>query len=263
MLYAIVSTKKILAIIQTLKIRKTWILLIVLMGIFFIGYLVAAGLVITDNKNLVAIVTGFIFCFGAVFVAITVHTGHNTIVAIQKLYKTSEQAKKLKEAKKELVNKNRELLSKNLELEQFAYISSHDLQEPIRTVTSIAELLGKQYKGKLDENTYKLIHFLTEATTRMSKLIKGLLEYLRIGREIQLVKTDCNEIANLVLEDLSKMINESNPKIHIEQLPVINVYPTLFKQLFQNLITNAIKFRNKDREPQWLTPIPSTTQKYD
>ncbi|MBL4658565.1 MAG: hypothetical protein JKX73_11230 [Flavobacteriales bacterium] len=93
MLYAIVGARKILGIIGMLKIRKNWVFLIVLMSIFFLGYLVAAGLVITDNTALVVLVSGFIFCFGAVFVAITVHTGHITIVAIQKLNKKANRIK--------------------------------------------------------------------------------------------------------------------------------------------------------------------------
>ena len=249
MLYAIVFTRKILVVVHTLKIQKTWVLLIVLMSIFFVGYLIAAGLVISENKNLVVLITGFIFCFGAVFVAITVHTGYSTIMAIRKLYKTSEQAEELKKAQVELINMNNQLLYKNRELGQFAYIASHDLQEPLRTMHSFTQLLEEQYKGKLDEDADKYIRFISEASTRMSEQIKGLLDYSKIGSEKQLDLVDCNEVANLLLGDLDSVIKESKAKIQIDKLPTLNAYPTELKQLFHNLITNAIKYRKKDQDP--------------
>ncbi|MBL4658564.1 MAG: GHKL domain-containing protein [Flavobacteriales bacterium] len=119
----------------------------------------------------------------------------------------------------------------------------------MRTVISFTQLLEEQYKGKLDEDADKYISFITQASTRMSELIKGLLDYSGIGSEKQPEKVDCNETVKLVLEDLGTRIKESNTRIEIERLPSINTCPTLLKQLFQNLISNAIKFSKKDTEP--------------
>ena len=250
MLYAIVFTRKILPIVQTLKIRKTWILLIILMMIFFVGYLIAAGLVITKNNELVAFVTGFVFCFGAVFVAITVHTGYSTIAAMRKLYKTSEQAVRLKKAKVELININRQLISKNQELEQFAYIASHDLQEPLGTVNSFVELLKDDYKGKFDENADKYLQFISQASTRMSQLIKGLLDYSLIGRNRELTTVDCNTIVRDIQSDLTTRIAETKAQIEIGDLPKVKGSEVELRLLFQNLIGNAIKFHKKDTAPR-------------
>jgi PAS domain S-box-containing protein len=142
-----------------------------------------------------------------------------------------------------------ELERKNKELEQFAYVASHDLQEPLRTTTSFVELFRKKYKGKIDERADKYLDFIVQATDRMKVLIKDLLDYSRIGRKTELQKVDCNIILSEVLADLNKAIKDVHAEIISDQLPVIKGYPTELKQLFQNLISNALKFRKIDVNP--------------
>lgn len=144
---------------------------------------------------------------------------------------------------------NKDLEKKNKEVEQFAYIASHDLQEPLRTVSSFAGLLQKQYQGKLDEKADRYFNFMLDASERMKTLIKSLLEYSRIGRKSELEEVDCNTILKSVLADLHVAIREAKANISHMPLPVINGYPIEIKQLFQNLIVNAIKFRKKDTIP--------------
>jgi signal transduction histidine kinase len=143
-----------------------------------------------------------------------------------------------------------ELESKNKELEQFAYVASHDLQEPLRTTSGFVELLQKQYRGKLDANADKYLDYIVQASDRMKTLIKDLLVYSRIGREKKARQVDCNRLLDDVLADLDKVMKESGAHITAQSLPVLHAYPTELKLLFQNLITNSIKFCKKEEAPE-------------
>ena len=145
---------------------------------------------------------------------------------------------------------NKELESKNKELEQFAYVASHDMQEPLRTTSSFVELLQQQYHGKLDEKADKYLRFIAQSSDRMKILIKDLLDYSRLGRKMEIAKVDCNKVLNEVLADLGTVITETGAQIKSEKLPVFSGYPTEIKLLFQNLIINAIKFRKKNAVPE-------------
>lgn len=140
-----------------------------------------------------------------------------------------------------------ELKLKNQEMEQFNYIASHDLQEPLRTVSNYIMLLNEDYEDHITDEIKMHLDTMDDAIKRMSLLVRSLLDFGRLGRDKKLVKSDCNEIVENVLKDLSNLISETNAKIKIEGLlPVTNIYETEFRQLFQNLINNAIKFRKPD-----------------
>lgn len=145
---------------------------------------------------------------------------------------------------------NKELERKNKELEQFAYVASHDLQEPLRTISSFVELLQKQYKGQLDDKADKYIEYILQASTRMRVLITDLLEYSRIGARQELKRVDCNIVLNEALNDLGAAIEETGADIKADPLPVIDGFQTEIKLLFQNLAVNALKFRRKDVQPR-------------
>ena len=145
---------------------------------------------------------------------------------------------------------NKKLENKNRELEQFAYVASHDLQEPLRTISSFASMLQQQYKGKLDDRSDKYINFITGATDRMKILINDLLEYSRIGRKNESSMVDCNRLVEEVVEDLQIAIREAGAEVSWNDLPTVEAYPTEMKQILQNLITNAIKFRKKEVAPK-------------
>jgi len=144
---------------------------------------------------------------------------------------------------------NEELKGKNKELEQFAYVASHDLQEPLRTTVSFVARLEKFNKDKLDERSAKYLHFIVSATNRMQVMIRDLLEFSRIGKAKTLQQVDTEQVLKNVIADLSSAIQESKAVINASAMPVINAYPTELKALFQNLLTNAIKFRKADRTP--------------
>jgi len=156
---------------------------------------------------------------------------------------------KLREFKKGMV-RTMELERKNKELEQFAYVASHDLQEPLRTTSSFIEIFKEKYMGKMDEETDDILNYISQSNDRMKVLIKDLLDYSRIGRKPVIEDVNCNEVLDDVLADLSVNINETNTTIFREKLPEVRGYPTELKQLFQNIVSNSIKFRKPGIDPQ-------------
>jgi signal transduction histidine kinase len=153
-------------------------------------------------------------------------------------------------SKLEITQKQNALLAKNKELEQFAYIASHDLQEPLRSVTSFSQLINEEYRGEIGEDGGRYLDFLMEASGRMRNLIKGLLDYSRLGREAKLVQIDANATLRAIQVDLSVAITESQARITSDPLPTLQVFETEFRQLLQNLLSNALKFRRKDTAPE-------------
>ncbi|NML21573.1 HAMP domain-containing protein [Pseudoflavitalea sp. G-6-1-2] len=151
-----------------------------------------------------------------------------------------------------------ELERKNKELEQFAYVASHDLQEPLKTVSGFVGLLRKQYQGRLDENADRYLAYIVQASDRMKTLIKDLLDYSRIGRAIAFVKADCNILLHEVLADMNQNIRENKAVVKADDLPVLYAYPTELKLLFQNLISNAIKFKKPGAVPEVNISISNT-----
>ena len=153
-------------------------------------------------------------------------------------------------ARHEADQANIELGKKNKELEQFAYVASHDLQEPLRTTSSFVEKFQNQYHGRLDANADKYLAYIVQSTDRMRVLIKDLLDYSRIGAKQNLERIDCKVMLNEVLADLGMAIEDANAHIEVCPLPVVEGYSTELKGLFQNLLLNAVKFRKKDIHPQ-------------
>ena len=153
-----------------------------------------------------------------------------------------------KEAEQERI-RYRQLEARNRELEQFAYVASHDLQEPLRSVISFVGLLKRGYEDKLDERGHEYLKFVVDASVRMSQLIKGLLEYSRIGTNRQLSKVNINKLIQTITDDLTAQINQTQAVISVEQMPQIMGYKTELRLLFQNLISNAIKFRKPNQSP--------------
>jgi len=144
---------------------------------------------------------------------------------------------------------NIKLTNSNREIEQFAYIASHDLQEPLRTISNYVGLFLKKYKSKLDKDADKYLDFISGATVRMQCMIKDLLDYSQIGIDSHPSVIDCNLLLKEVLNDMSIGITENNATINSKSLPLISGHSTGIKSLFQNLISNAIKYRKKDTHP--------------
>lgn len=147
------------------------------------------------------------------------------------------------------LKKQVELEIKNKELEQFAYIASHDLQAPLRTVANYMQVFEEDYLPLLDENARHYLKRVDKSIERMSALIKALLDFSRLGHDMRLNYCDCKKIIADVLADIEQTIIASEAIIEVGEMPTINVYEVEMRQLFQNLVSNAIKFRKKDTPP--------------
>jgi PAS domain S-box-containing protein len=149
-----------------------------------------------------------------------------------------------KAAEQALATKNEELLRSNRELEQFAYVASHDLQEPLRMVASYTQLLGRRYAGKLDAEADEFIGYAVGGAKRMQALINDLLTYSRVGTQGKpFAWTELQHVVKLALNNLHVAITEIGARIHVGSLPRVMGDETQLVQLYQNLISNALKFR--------------------
>jgi light-regulated signal transduction histidine kinase (bacteriophytochrome) len=144
---------------------------------------------------------------------------------------------------------NIKLSVSNKELEQFAYIASHDLQEPLRTISNFVNLFQTKYNSALDADAAEFMDYISAATVRMQTLIKDLLIYSRIGKDESKTAIDCNSLLQEILSDMDQAIKESNTEIISVHLPEIYGSHLELKSLFQNLISNAIKYRKSDVAP--------------
>lgn len=154
-----------------------------------------------------------------------------------------------KAAEEKLLAYTKVLEQKNKETEQFAYVASHDLQEPLRTITNYIGLFDRKYKGKLDEHADTYIGFIDSASRRMQVLITDLLEYTRIETDKAQHEVDCNIVLSEIRKDMEAIIEETQAQIISDKLPVITGHYSRLKSLFQNLISNAIKFRKPGEQP--------------
>jgi len=151
-----------------------------------------------------------------------------------------------KQAEAILARQTEELARSNTELEQFAYVASHDLQEPLRMMASFAQLLAERYKGELGSEADEFIDYIVDGAARMQRLINDLLSYSRVGRrEREFTPIDCTAVVETVCENLRAAIEESGAVVITDALPVVMGDETQLVQLFQNLLGNAIKFRDE------------------
>lgn len=173
-----------------------------------------------------------------------------------------------------LQEKMLELQRSNEDLQQFAYVCSHDLQEPLRVISNYTQLLAKRYSGTLDQDADDFIEFTVDATKRMQELINDLLLYSRVetrGREF--IETDCELIVDMALANLRIAVEESGATVECDSLPKVAADTSQMVQLFQNLLSNAIKFRAdrplqiritaKEHGPWWELSVSDNGQGFD
>jgi PAS domain S-box-containing protein len=157
----------------------------------------------------------------------------------------------LKKLNNDLKKQAKELALSNSELEQFAYVASHDLQEPLRMVTSFLTLLEKKYGDVIDENGKKYIAFAVDGAKRMRQIILDLLEFSRVGTtDDDKEKIDLNELLNEIKILFRKNIEEQKAVIKTDSLPILYTHLSPLRQVFQNLIGNALKYSGKETQPQ-------------
>jgi light-regulated signal transduction histidine kinase (bacteriophytochrome) len=164
-----------------------------------------------------------------------------------------------KKAEEDLKNKMDELMGAynqlemfafdNKELKQFAYISSHQLQQPLRTIKNFVQIFEEDYHQLFDEAAKNHLNTIKESTERMNSLIMALSDYSRLGHNKKIKSVDFNKIVKEVLSDLNENIKSSKAVIKVGDMPTINAYEIEIRQVFQNLIANAIKFQEKNNLP--------------
>jgi len=171
-----------------------------------------------------------------------------------------------RQSEEALAQKVAELARSNAELEQFAYVASHDLQEPLRMIANYTQLLAERYRGKLDEQADKYIGYSVDGATRMQTLIQDLLKFSRVGRaEIEPRTTDCRAVVEQALKNLQAAIEESGAVVKWTGLPMVMADLSQLTQVFQNLIANAIKFHGAEtpviqidaekKDQEWLLTV--------
>jgi signal transduction histidine kinase len=180
--------------------------------------------------------------------------------------RVAERTTELVQAKQKLEMINAELIHSNHELEQFAYIVSHDLQAPLRSINMFADLLAQECQSNLNGEANQYLRYIIDGATRMQTLIQDLLVYCRAGKNEQTwILIDLKEIVQQVIQDLQETIKANKALIRVKNLPIVQVNPTEINQLFQNLITNGLKFRSQAQpeividaklvEQQWLISV--------
>jgi light-regulated signal transduction histidine kinase (bacteriophytochrome) len=163
-------------------------------------------------------------------------------------HKQAEQ--RLAKAAEDLRDRATELERSNADLQQFAYVASHDLSEPLRMVSSYVQLLARRYRGRLDSDADEFIRFAVDGASRMQALIDGLLLYSRTGTlEYTHGPIDCSKVMASTLSTMDRRVKSTGAVITIDPLPTVTGDETQLGQLFQNLLSNALKFVS-DRQPR-------------
>jgi PAS domain S-box-containing protein len=166
-----------------------------------------------------------------------------------------------KRTENSLVERSRQLEASNEELEQYAYVASHDLQEPLRKMASFCQLLARRYQGQLDEQADQYIAYVVDGARRMQEMINDLLTFSRVGQPLQVTaEVDCNQVVERARIDLAAAIEESGASIVVTgTLPTVRGEWARLVQLFENLIGNGIKFRGKQPPRVEISAAPDGT----
>lgn len=168
-------------------------------------------------------------------------------LAVRRALEEKRLRQEHREAEADLAQKVKELARSNAELEQLAYVASHDLQEPLRMVSSYTQLLAKRYQGQLDSDADKFIAYAVDGANRMQRLIQDLLAYSRVGKgQTDLVETSSEAALQHALTNLSQAITENNAVVTHDPLPPVVINELQLTQLFQNLVANAIKYHGPE-----------------
>lgn len=199
----------------------------------------------SSNEPFIILVAGLVFTglFGLLLV--TLGRRSETVERMVEM-RTAE----LKEREANLAQVIDKLTQSNAELERFAYVVSHDMQEPIRAVANFSSLLWHQYETKLDPAGQKYLTIITDSAKRLQAMVSDLLEYARVGQGARArEKTDVNQLVQYVLDNLKVTIDEHSAEVTYGALPVLQAYPVQFMSLLQNLINNAIKYQPAGQVP--------------
>jgi PAS domain S-box-containing protein len=171
----------------------------------------------------------------------------DSVGQVLRWFGTNTDISVMKQAEERLMSVLADLERSNKELEQFAYVASHDLQEPLRMISSYTQLLAQRYEGQLDEKAHKYIDYAVDGAVRMQGLINDLLAYSRVNTQGKSLETvDSHSVLGTTLRNLAVDIEENRAIVINDDLPIVRADATQLSQVFQNLISNSIKFRGAD-----------------
>ncbi len=197
----------------------------------------------TTYAGLFTILVGIVLIFA---------TGQAMIIKaiLEKQVELAEQKAELSRQTQSLIEAEAKLIASNKELEQFAYAASHDLKEPLRMIGSYTQLIKRRLSNQQDDPTVEYMGYVTDGVARMEKLLNDLLEYSRLGRRSENDKeVKLDDILLMVVGNLVTTMKETDAAVYTNPLPVVKASSTEMMQLFQNLISNSIKFRQKGVKP--------------
>ncbi|WP_010136028.1 sensor histidine kinase [Ochrovirga pacifica] len=218
-------TQKIFRLLSDNNLQSNWKKLRVLMLIFFVGYIGVALVVVLGKTELLAILSGAIFFMGSLFVFLVVSTGLDSFTKLKQLHQNLDDTE-----------------LKNEELEQFAYITSHDLKAPLRGISSLATFIKEDLQAGKTEDVYKHLDFMQGRIERLESLITGILHYSRIGN----IKKESVNLHEIVIDELEEYQNNTNLNCTVKnQLPVVKGDRLQLSQVVANLISNAVKYNDK------------------
>lgn len=201
-------------------------------------------LIRVDRAQAYAPIDRLVWTVGGIGLLVTVPL---TGFGIWASWKLGREHRNVMTARQDLEHSVKELARSNAELQQFAYVASHDLQEPLRMVSSYTQLLAKRYRGRLDADADDFIGFAVDGAARMQKLIQDLLAYSRVGtRNLERQAVSMDSVLEYATDMLQLVIKDTGAAVTHESLPSIKVDERQMTQLFQNLISNAIKFRGQE-----------------
>lgn len=203
------------------------------------------------------ILTVFKFYYSSSFAALVTIVITNRLLSIMSILVTmfgillyKKEFRIIEQSKQELEKLARGLKISNIELEQFAFIASHDLQQPLNNITNYVGLLKKKLKPNMDAESTDFMNVIVKSADKMKILITELLFFSRIGKNRTIEKVDANKLLNEVVSEMNDIIRQNQARIIADQLPVINYNTIEFKQILHNLISNAIKFKKKNVSPE-------------
>lgn len=201
------------------------------------GHLQEAGLFLIFGLIFSSLLAGFVY--------------QKTAEPIKLKRLVSDKTDDLEILNQKLKSRADDLSRSNQELEQFAYIASHDLQEPLRMISSFLSLLEKKYSHQLDDKARKYIFYAVDGSNRMRQIILGLLEFSRVGKNVgKHEKMDLNQVVEKVFHVFRNRIRELDATVQVQGLPVVHGYHFPLVQVFQNLVSNALKYHSDDRKPE-------------
>lgn len=247
MLPTLMAMPKIIESVEILKHRRILHLLRIIKLFFFLGLLYSVYNAL--NGEPYPIILNLLLLAGALCFYLMVKYTLDDKKNEQEAGSMESNSIEFVEAQEEIRCLNKKLKARDKQLEQFTYIASHDLQEPLKTIDSFIRLLEEEYGENLDEQAKVYLKYISGSSSRMSELIKSLQDHVLLGLKKEPENIDCTELVKEIIQEMSGFIDANNAKIEISELPVIVAYRDELKLLFQQLIHNAIKFRKKDSTP--------------